>query len=59
MIIPRSVFNGENAGKGGQLTIKTDRLSLSGLDTLITSSSVANGGPGGDVTIETTQLNLD
>ena len=53
-----SVFNGENAGKGGQLTIKTDRLRLSGLDTLITSSSVANGGPGGEVTIETTQLNL-
>jgi hypothetical protein len=53
-----SLVDGENAGKGGQLIIKTDRLSVSGFDTLITSSSFFNGGPGGDVRIETSQLNL-
>ena len=52
------VATSENAGSGGRLNIQTDLLSLSGLKTLITSSSFVDGGPGGEVNIETTQLNL-
>jgi hypothetical protein len=53
------VASSENAGKGGTLNIQTDLLSLSGFDTLITSSSFLNGGAGGDVLIETSHLNLN
>ncbi len=53
------VADSENAGEGGNLNIKTDLLSLSGFDTLITSSSILNGGAGGDVIIETSDLSLN
>ena len=49
---------GENAGKTGQLTIQTERLSLTGFGTLIISTSFLNGGPVGDVHITASQINL-